>query len=141
MQVIGTPPRSQPGAARSFTGTVWFDPIASGVPPSRLRVYLVHFNPGARTAWHAHRFGQILHVTEGVGRVQARDGNVQEIRAGDAVVIEPGEWHWHGAAADTLMTHLGVHEVADDGSDTEWGEHVTDGEYLAPPWERDRSPG
>jgi hypothetical protein len=30
------------------------------------------------------------------------------------------------------MTHLGMQE-ADEAHDTEWGEHVTDAEYHAPP--------
>jgi quercetin dioxygenase-like cupin family protein len=139
--VVRTRPDTQQGPAGSFTGTVWFDQIAAGVPPSRLRAYTVHFSPGARTAWHTHPNGQILHVTEGVGRVQSRGGHVQEVRAGDTVVIEPGEWHWHGAAPHNLMTHLGLHELGDDGSDAEWGDHVTDAEYLGPTGERDRSPG
>jgi hypothetical protein len=36
------------GPAENFTGDVWFDVIAAGVPPSRLRVSTVRFSP-ART--------------------------------------------------------------------------------------------
>ena len=50
------------------------DEIAAPVPPSRTRVLSVHFAPGARTAWHRHPFGQVLHVTEGAGLVQSRGG-------------------------------------------------------------------
>jgi hypothetical protein len=35
---------------------------------------------GARNAWHRHAVGQTLHVTEGIGVVQARGGEVIEIR-------------------------------------------------------------
>ena len=59
-----------------FTGHVWFDVIAQGQPPSRLRVNAVHFSPGAHTAWHRHANGQTLHVTEGLGLVQARAGGL-----------------------------------------------------------------
>jgi quercetin dioxygenase-like cupin family protein len=38
------------GPAENFTGDVWFDVIAAGVPPSRLRVSTVRFSPGAHTA-------------------------------------------------------------------------------------------
>jgi quercetin dioxygenase-like cupin family protein len=53
------------GAAERFTGDVWIDVIASGEPPSRIRVNVVRFAPGARNAWHAHAVGQTLYVTEG----------------------------------------------------------------------------
>ena len=36
----------------------------------------------------------------------------------------PGEWHWHGAAPDHFMAHLAFTE-----GQTEWGEHLTAGEY------------
>jgi quercetin dioxygenase-like cupin family protein len=65
------------GPAEMFTGDVWFDVLAQGEAPSRLRVNLVRFSPGARTAWHRHANGQTLHVTEGVGLVQSRGGDVQ----------------------------------------------------------------
>jgi hypothetical protein len=54
-----------------FTGDVYFDVIAKGPEPSRLRVNVVRFAPGARTAWHCHAVGQTLHVTEGIGLVQS----------------------------------------------------------------------
>ena len=60
----------------------------------------------------------------GGGRVQSRGEPVVTIRAGDVIHIPGGEWHWHGAAADHLMTHLSMSE-----GDAEWGEHVSDGEY------------
>jgi hypothetical protein len=62
------------GPAENFIGDVWFDVIAAGVPPSRLRVSTVRFSPGAHTAWHRHANGQTLHITEGRGFVQARGG-------------------------------------------------------------------
>ena len=45
---------SSKGPAQMFTGDVWFDVIARGESPSRLRVNTVRFSPGARTAWHRH---------------------------------------------------------------------------------------
>ncbi|GGM34111.1 hypothetical protein GCM10012275_01850 [Longimycelium tulufanense] len=52
----------------------------------------------------------MLHVTKGVGLVQTRGGERQEIRAGDTVSCQPGEEHWHGAAPGTFMTHIAVTE-------------------------------
>ena len=43
---------STKGPAKLFTGDVWFDVIAAGALPSRLRVNLVRFAPGAHAAWH-----------------------------------------------------------------------------------------
>ena len=117
------------GSADRFSGDVWVDIIASGEPPSRIRVNLVRFAPGARNAWHAHAVGQTLHVTEGVGRVQARGGEKIEIRAGDTIHTPPGEWHWHGAAPDQFMTHLAMWDAPADGPEVEFGDHVTDEEY------------
>ena len=39
------------GPAERFTGDVWYDVIASGEAPSRVRVNVVRFAPGARNAW------------------------------------------------------------------------------------------
>jgi quercetin dioxygenase-like cupin family protein len=118
------------GPATMFTGDVWFDVIAAPQPePSRMRVNAVHFAPCARTAWHVHAVGQTLHVTEGVGLVQARGGDVTVIRPGDTIYTPPGEWHWHGAAPDHFMTHLAMWEAPAEGAESEWGDLVTDEEY------------
>jgi len=131
VELLPKRPTAKAPAAR-FTGDVWVDMIAEGREPSRLRVGTVRFAPGARTAWHRHAVGQTLHVTEGTGLVQARGGEILVMRAGDTVHTPPGEWHWHGAAADCFMTHLALAEGGGDAAmpDVEWGEHVTDEEYA-----------
>jgi quercetin dioxygenase-like cupin family protein len=75
--------------------------------------------------------GQTLHVTDGIGRVQARGAGVIEIRAGDTIDVAPGEWHWHGAAPDHFMTHLAIWEAPAEGAESEWADQVTDAEYGA----------
>ena len=123
----------------TFIGDAWFDVIVRGEEPSRIRVSVVRFAPGARNAWHAHAAGQTVHVTEGVGRIQARGGELQEIRAGDTIRTPAGEWHWHGAAPDRFMTHLAIWEApGSDVPETEWGTQVSDEEYGAPPAEPGR---
>jgi quercetin dioxygenase-like cupin family protein len=124
--------RSVKAPSETFTGDAWYDVLARGEGPSRIRVNLVHFAPGARNAWHAHTMGQTLHVTHGVGRCQARGGKVIVIEEGDTVVTGPGEWHWHGAAPDHFMTHLAMWEAPAEGPETEWGDQVTEAEYSAP---------
>jgi quercetin dioxygenase-like cupin family protein len=121
--------------AETFTGDAWYDVIAYGQEPSRIRVNVVRFAPGARNAWHAHALGQTLHVTEGTGLIQSRGGPVSEIRPGDTVYTPPGEWHWHGATPGHFMTHLAMWESPgpDQGPETEWGDLVTDEEYGAGP--------
>ena len=122
------------GPAEWFTGDVYLDPIAAGPAPARVRGNLVHFTPGARTAWHTHALGQTLYVIEGVGLCQKRGGPIEVIRPGDRVVFEPGEEHWHGAAATRFMVHIALNEVDDDHPDpADWGDHVTDDEYAAAP--------
>ncbi|WP_026555172.1 (R)-mandelonitrile lyase [Arthrobacter sp. 35W] len=131
-QIPKTPSTKGPEAL--FTGNVNFDVIAAGTAPSRLRVNIVRFAPGARTAWHRHANGQTLHVTEGLGLVQAKGGDVVQMRPGDTVYTPPGEWHWHGAAAEHAMSHLAMWECLgedQDGPEVEWAEHVSDEEYGA----------
>jgi len=122
------------GPAEWFTGEVWTDEIALLPDPGLVRALRVHFTPGARTAWHAHPLGQVLHVVEGVGRVQGESGPVRQVRPGDTVVVGPGERHWHGAAPDHLMCHLAVQERDPaTGQTTIWHEHVTEEDYRAAP--------
>jgi quercetin dioxygenase-like cupin family protein len=129
MDIRPTPPTTKGGPDR-FDGDVWLDVIAYGEGPSRVRVSTVRFAPGARNAWHRHAVGQVLHVSEGIGRVQARGGPILEVRAGDTIETTAGEWHWHGAAPDHFMTHLAIWEAPSEGPESEWGDHVSDAEYA-----------
>jgi quercetin dioxygenase-like cupin family protein len=90
------------GPAETFTGDVWFDVIAAGVSPSRLRVSTMRFSPSAHTAWHRHANGQTLHIAEGRRFVQARGGPVIEVRPGDTIYTPPGR-HWQ---VPPLIIHL-----------------------------------
>jgi len=130
MEIVRKEPSAK-GAAEKFTGDVWFDTLALGNGPSRLRINIGHFTPGTRTFWHSHAVGQTLHVTDGVGLVQARGGEVVEIHPGDTVHTPPGQWHWHGAAPDRFMNQLAMWETLGEGAgpDIEWGDPVTDEEY------------
>ena len=124
-------PPTQKGPGETFTGDVWLDPIYRGEEPSRARASLVRFSPAARTAWHSHGRGQMLYVTEGAGRMQARGHKVVEIHAGDLIYTPPDEEHWHGASPSHLLVHLSITESTGEPGrpDTEWGEKVTDAEY------------
>ena len=119
---------SAKGPTDWFTGSVRIDSRFQRPAPARIGGATVTFEPGARTAWHAHPLGQTLIVTAGCGRVQRDGGPIQEIRAGDIVWFEPGERHWHGASPTTAMTHIAIAEML-DGKAVEWMEHVTDEQY------------
>lgn len=127
MQIIrGRAPGGTPTQNRTdtFTGTVWGDPVLSTDEGNAINS--VTFTPGARTYWHHHSGGQLLVVTAGRGWVCPRGEQPSEIRAGDVVWVPPGESHWHGGTADTIMTHFAV-----SLGPTVWLEEVTDEEFLA----------
>ena len=113
-----------------FTGTVWQDPIIVAAAPARLVVNRVSFEPGARTNWHSHPFGQTLYVIAGFGLVQKEGEAAREIRPGDVVWIPPGEKHWHGGSPANGMTHIAMQEAL-DGNTATWMEPVTDAQYGA----------
>lgn len=119
---------SDKGSADWFTGTVRIDPLFAANPPSRTSAASVTFEPGARTAWHTHPFGQTLVLTAGAGRVQREGGSIEEVRPGDVVQFAPNEKHWHGATPETAMTHIAIQEAL-DGKAVEWMEKVSDEQY------------
>jgi quercetin dioxygenase-like cupin family protein len=121
------------GPAEWFTGDVYIDAVAAPPAPARVQANLVHFTPGARTAWHTHPLGQTIYVTEGIGLCQCRGSSIQVIHPGDRVLFEPDEDHWHGAAPNRFMVHLAVNEADEDHAAVHWGEKVTDDEYRAAP--------
>ncbi|MBZ5736902.1 (R)-mandelonitrile lyase [Nocardioides mangrovi] len=129
MKVTRSAGQTGRGPADWFTGDVYIDGIRSQDDQSAVACAHVRFTPGARTAWHHHPKGQTLYVTDGIGYVARRGGEVTEIRPGDVVYIEPGEEHWHGATADRFMAHVAIQEADADGQVVTWLEHVTDEEY------------
>jgi quercetin dioxygenase-like cupin family protein len=133
MQITKHGIKTTAGPGDWFTGAVYVDPIAAPTGSSRLNASIVHFTPGARTAWHTHPNGQTIYVIEGIGLAQRRGGPIEVIRPGDRVFFEPGEDHWHGAAPARFMTHIAMMEVDDRGKNATWGAHVSDEEYAAAP--------
>ncbi|MEN2738380.1 cupin domain-containing protein [Microbacterium sp. X-17] len=131
MHVIPHAPTNK-GIPEKFTGDVWIDVLTRGEGQLPVRMSLVRFTPGARISWHTHVHGQLLYITEGRGFVQSRGEAPIEVRTGDLVYTPPGEWHWHGAAPDTAMSHFAIFLGGDDEHpDAEWGGYVTDEEYAA----------
>lgn len=115
------------GSASWFTGDVYVNHIAmDGSGPGAA---IVHFTPGARTAWHRHELGQTIHILDGVGRVQKEGGPVETVYPRDIVFFEPNENHWHRAAPNRFMVHMAFLRVPESGEGTDWGDHVTPAEY------------
>lgn len=111
--------------AEHFQGQARLQPF-----PSPFRdgpaVFAVHFDAGGRTRPHTHAAGQVLHVTLGEGTVADREGR-RRVRPGDVVVVQPGEWHWHGGTPESAMTHLTVQMTGPDSID--WD--VDEGDWAA----------
>jgi quercetin dioxygenase-like cupin family protein len=120
------------GPAEYFTGKATITGQFQRPDPSRVSGAIVHFEPGARTAWHKHPAGQTLIVTEGVGWTQVEGGEVEEFYAGDVVWCPPDQKHWHGATPTQAMTHIAIQETQ-NGSPVTWMEQVTDEQYRAGP--------
>lgn len=119
--------------ANNFVGQVLHESVFAEEAPSRLRVSRVTFTPGGRTNWHTHAVGQILYVLSGSGRYQLEGQPVEEISAGDTVVIPPNARHWHGAAPDSMMCHLALSESDDQGKGADWLEPVSDADFTKAP--------
>jgi quercetin dioxygenase-like cupin family protein len=121
------------GPGEWFTGDVYIDAVAVPHGPARVQANLVHFTPGARTAWHSHPLGQTMYVTDGVCVCQSRGGPIDLIRPGERVFFAPDEEHWHGAPPNRFVVHLAINEVDDSHALADWGDAVTDAEYAAAP--------
>lgn len=119
---------SAKGPTDYFTGSVRVDPLFQAPDPARVGAGHVTFEPGARSAWHAHPLGQTLIITSGLGWVQREGGPIEEARAGDVIWFPPGLKHWHGASPTNGMSHIAIQESL-NGKNVEWLEKVSDEQY------------
>jgi quercetin dioxygenase-like cupin family protein len=115
----------RPVDARSFVGPAQSKLLASSDDGESVHVYRVEFDDGGRTNWHTHSGAQWLFIVEGRVRVQKWGEAAQDLETGDAVVIAPGERHWHGAAPGARGTHLAVNVNVK----TDWLDPVTPEQY------------
>ena len=112
--------------AQTFVGAAHTKLLASADENASVHVYRVDFEPGSRTNWHTHSGAQWLFVVSGCIRVQLWGEPAIDVDEGDAVVVAPGEKHWHGAVPGSRGTHLAVNINVK----TEWLEPVTDVDYA-----------
>ena len=115
-----TPPA--PADPKTFDGPAFTARLAASDANVPVHVYRVAFEDGGRTRWHTHTGPQWLLIVEGRIRVQRWGDAAIDVDAGDAVLIPPGEKHWHGAAPGSRGVHLAVNVNAV----TEWLESVDD---------------
>lgn len=115
--------------AQFFIGQSYLAPVSV----EQVRVMNVTFEPGCRNNWHIHYAkaggGQILICVGGRGWYQPAGEAAVELTPGKVVNIPAGVKHWHGAAADSWMSHLAV-EVEGEAASNEWLEPVSDAEYA-----------
>ena len=93
----------------------------------------VTFEEGCRNHWHIHKAkkggGQFLLTTYGRGYYQEEGKEPIELLPGDSVYIALGVKHWHGAAKDSLFSHIAI-EVPGEETSTSWCEEVSEEEYA-----------
>ena len=111
-----------------FTGTAWLNVLVLQDETGSYSVGNVVFEPGCRNNWHKHPTGQILLVTDGKGYYQEKGKAARPLAQGDVVVIPSQVEHWHGATADSSLTHIVITNNSAKGP-VEWLARVTDEEY------------
>ena len=114
--------------AKYFIGQSYLAPISTQQVP----IYNVTFEPSCRNNWHIHHAksggGQMLICVGGRGWYQEEGKPAVELLPGKVVNIPANVKHWHGAAADSWMSHLAI-EVEGTETSNEWCEPVSDEEY------------
>ncbi len=123
MRIVEAPAGIKPG--KYFTGLVNLSKILEGTEGDPIELYRVTFDAGARTDWHAHQGLQVLYVESGECRLQKEGEPVQNVQAGNVILIDADEKHWHGASPKGEMIHIaiGLYET------TKWFDEVTDQEF------------
>ena len=114
--------------AQYFVGQSYLAPLSTTQVP----IFNVTFEPGCRNNWHIHRAksggGQMLVCVGGRGWYQEWGKDAVELTPGKVINIPANVKHWHGAAADSWMSHLAI-EVAGEETRNEWLEAVSGEEY------------
>lgn len=121
--------KGQLGSVGYFTGTVWVTPLLADDGINHFSIGNVVFEKGARANWHTHPRGQVLIVTDGQGYYQEKGKPAQVIKKGDVINIPPHVEHWHGASANSTMTHIAITNFEKEEFVT-WLTPVTDEEFT-----------
>ena len=109
----------QPTQTANMTGGGGFEDSAD------LLVRRIRFDAGARTYWHTHSQHQVILAEKGEGAYQMKGEPVKTFKPGEAVFLKANVAHWHGAAPKAAVVQTTMY-----GGTIEWGQPVTDDEYL-----------
>ena len=88
-------------------GTVTRQNLVPGDSSLNFNCSIVNFGRRARNKFHAHTSDQILVITSGIGIV-ATEKEEREVTVGDIIHVPAGEKHWHGARAESYMSHITI---------------------------------
>lgn len=122
-------PKGDQGSKETFTNTTWFKMLHTDADGKfDTQVYNVTFEPSARTYWHSHPGGQILLITHGAGYYQEKGKPARKLNPGEVVTIPPDVVHWHGAAPESQLVHIGMSTQVHKGP-AKWLDPVTEEEY------------
>ena len=113
-------------ASGNFGGQVWMQRLITEEHSHEIELLVVSFEPGGRTRPHIHAVDQILQIVSGRGIV-ATGSERRFVEPGDVVLIPSGEWHWHGAAPDSAMTHISIKRYGV----TDWAVEARDWDIYA----------
>ena len=115
-----------------FIGQSYLNALTT--PDDYLPIHNVTFEPGCRNNWHVHHAskggGQVLICVDGEGWYQEEGKPAQRLHPGDVVEIPANVKHWHGATANSWLSHLAF-EFPGEGTSNEWLEPVDDEQYGA----------
>ncbi len=131
MQITRSTSDTQNGPAEWFTGDVYIDAVAAPEASSTYAAALVHFTPGARTAWHTHPHGQTIFVTGRRALPAGRRPDRGDPPRRPRLLRAPRE-PLARAAPNRFMAHLAIQQIDDTGSPVTCGRHITDDEYTGP---------
>jgi quercetin dioxygenase-like cupin family protein len=123
-------PKGEKVVSENFIGGVWLEMLVDNDDTFNCPIYNVTFEPGARNSWHTHPGGQILLVTSGRGYYQEKGKPARVIQTGNVIKIYPDVDHWHGAAVDSQLSHIGITTNPQKG-DAVWLEPVSEEEYKS----------
>jgi quercetin dioxygenase-like cupin family protein len=113
-------------ASGNFGGQVWMQRLITKQQSNDIELLVVSFEAGGRTRPHIHAVDQILHITWGRGIVATGIERCFVV-PGDVVLIPAGEWHWHGAAPDSAMTHISIKRYGETDwtvEERDWGTYA-----------------
>lgn len=115
--------------AQYFEGQSYLAPVSM----EQVMIFNVTFEPSCRNHYHIHHAksggGQMLICVGGRGWYQEEGKEAIELIPGKVINIPANVKHWHGAAADSWMSHLAI-EIAGEETSTEWCEPVPEKEYV-----------